>query len=382
MNLPLEGLLVLDFSQFMAGPAATLRLADLGARVVKIERPGVGDSSRKLYCSNQRFGNDSALFHTVNRNKQSLAIDLKSAAGLAAAKKLIARADVLVENFRPGVMDRIGLGFSSVAKLNPRLVYASVTGYGADGPWKDQPGQDLLAQSRSGLVWLSGNASDPPVPFGLAIADMFAAQHLTQGILACLLRRGKTGTGGRVEVSLLESILDFQFEVFTTHLNDGGQLPIRGKSNSAHAYLAAPYGIYETADGYLAIAMTPVAQLGELLGVPALSPFVERETWFSHRDEIRAILANHLRTKPTRAWLDILEPADVWCAQVLSWVDLIQHDAFKNLNMIQRLSHSTGGQLLTTRCPIRIDGQIIASSDPGPELGEHGDALAREFSLE
>jgi crotonobetainyl-CoA:carnitine CoA-transferase CaiB-like acyl-CoA transferase len=381
MILPLEGLLVLDFSQFMAGPAATLRLADLGARVVKIERPETGDGSRRLFCSNQRFGNDSALFHTVNRRKQSVAIDLKSQAGLATAKKLIARADVLVENFRPGVMARLGLDFQSVSQLNPRLVYASVTGYGADGPWSGQPGQDLLAQARSGLVWLSGNASDPPVPFGLAIADMFAAQHLAQGILACLLRREKTGRGGLVEASLLESILDFQFEVFTTHLNDGGKLPVRGKSNSAHAYLAAPYGIYETADGYLAIAMTPVAQLGQLLGAPSLVPFEDRGSWFSHRDEIRAILADHLRSRPTRAWLDLLEPADVWCAQVLSWADLVQHDAFKTLNMIQQLSHANGGQLFTTRCPIRIDGQIIASPDPGPELGEQTEAIVTEFAL-
>jgi crotonobetainyl-CoA:carnitine CoA-transferase CaiB-like acyl-CoA transferase len=381
MDLPLSGVLVLDFSQFMAGPGATLRLADLGARVVKIERPGSGDGSRNLYCSNLRFGNDSALFHTVNRGKQSIALDLKSQADCVRAKKLIANADVLVENFRPGVMARLGLDSKSAMELNPRLVYASVSGYGAKGPWKDQPGQDLLAQSRSGLTWLSGNATDPPVAFGLAVADMFAAQHLVQGILACLLRREKTGKGGCVEVSLLESILDFQFEVFTTYLNDGAKLPMRGKSNSAHAYLGAPYGIYETADGFLALAMTPVAQLGELLGAPDLHRFADRESWFVHRDEIRSILASHLRARNTRDWLDILEPADIWCAQVLSWTDLVQHDAFKTIDMVQRLSHSSGAELLTTRCPIRIDGETMTSSDPGPELGQHGASLAKEFSL-
>ncbi|HWP40028.1 MAG TPA: CaiB/BaiF CoA-transferase family protein, partial [Tepidisphaeraceae bacterium] len=202
--LPLKGLLVLDLSQYMAGPGASLRLADLGARVIKIERPGSGDGSRRLFCSNLRFDNDSALFHTVNRNKQSLTLDLKDPKDLTRLKKLIARADVLIENFRPGVMERLGLSWPVLSELNPRLVFASVSGYGAQGPWRDLPGQDLLVQSRSGLVWLTGNDSDPPIAFGLSVADMFAAQHLVQGILACLLRRGITGRGGRVEVSLIE----------------------------------------------------------------------------------------------------------------------------------------------------------------------------------
>jgi crotonobetainyl-CoA:carnitine CoA-transferase CaiB-like acyl-CoA transferase len=157
---------------------------------------------------------------------------------------LLLKADVMIGNFRPGVMDKLGLGFDAVTALNPRIVYAEVTGYGNSGPWRDKPGQDLLVQSLSGLPYLNGDADQPPVPFGLAVADMFAGAHLVQGILAALVRRGVTGKGGRVEVSLLESTLDLQFEVLSTFLNDGGKQPVRSSVNNAHAYLGAPYGIY------------------------------------------------------------------------------------------------------------------------------------------
>ncbi|MEX1118914.1 MAG: CaiB/BaiF CoA-transferase family protein, partial [Terrimicrobiaceae bacterium] len=220
---PLDGLLVLDFSQFLAGPAAAMRLADLGARVIKVERPQGGDICRQLYITNLGVEGDSTLFHSINRNKEGFAADLKNPDDLEAVRKLLARADVLIENFRPGVMAKLGLDYESVQKINPRLVYGTVTGYGTEGPWKTKPGQDLLAQSMSGLCWLSGNADDPPTPMGIAVADLTASAHLVQGILACLVRRGLTGQGGRVEVSLMESVLDLKFEVLTTHLNDGGQ---------------------------------------------------------------------------------------------------------------------------------------------------------------
>src|SRR5487761_276400 len=222
---PLEGILVLDCSQFLAGPWAALRLADLGARVIKIERPESGDLCRQLYISNLDLDGDSTLFHSINRNKQSFAADLKDPGDRARVEKLIQRADVLVQNFRPGVMEKLGLDYQAARKINSGLIYAQVTGYGQLGPWRDKPGQDLLAQSLSGLAWLNGNADQPPMPFGLATADMFAGAFLVQGILACLVRRGKTGEGGQVEISLLEAVLDYQFEVLTTFLNDGGKLP-------------------------------------------------------------------------------------------------------------------------------------------------------------
>jgi CoA:oxalate CoA-transferase len=378
---PLEGLLVLDFSQFLAGPTAALRLADLGARVIKIERPGAGDLCRQLYISNLELDGDSTLFHSINRNKQSFAADLRKADDRARVEKLVRRADVLIQNFRPGVMERLGFHYEAVRDINPRLVYGEVTGYGKKGPWRDKPGQDLLAQSLSGLVWLTGDANQPPVPFGLATADMLAGAHLVQGILACLVRRGITGKGGLVEISLMETILDFQFEVLTTHLNDGGKLPERSALSNAHAYLGAPYGIYATADGFLALAMGSVIRLGELLGCPALAAFSEPKTWFTKRDEIKRILAEHLKTQTTDEWLRILEPADFWYSDVYTWSRLLEHEGFKILDMIQHVSRSNGASLRTTRCPIRVDGRIYKATLGAPRVGEHSDQIVREFGL-
>lgn len=381
MELPLTGITILDFSQFLAGPSCALRLADLGARVIKVERPGTGDLGRQLYISNLELDGDSTLFHSINRNKQSYAADLKNPADLAKVRQLVERADVLIQNFRPGIMERLGLGYAAALALNPRLVYATVSGYGSEGPWRDKPGQDLLAQSLSGVTWLNGDADQGPVPFGLAIADLMAGAHLAQGILACLVRRGITGRGGLVEVSLIESVLDFQFEVLTTHLNDGGKLPQRSKVNNAHAYLGAPYGIYRTADGFLAIAMTPVPRLGELIGCTPLLEYSDSKRWFSERDTIKAALAEHLQTQTTGHWLAILEAADIWCADVLSWDRLLQHDGFKVLQMTQQVSRSNGATLTTTRCPIRIDGSRISSSIGAPTIGEHNQRIEGEFGL-
>lgn len=378
---PLEGLLVLDFAQFLAGPWAATRLADLGARVIKIERPGTGDICRQLYITDLSLDGDSTLFHSINRNKQSYAADLKNAEDLAKVKALVARADVMIQNFRPGVMERIGLGYEACRSLNPKLVYGVVTGYGSSGPWVGKPGQDLLAQSLSGLVWLNGNADQPPMPFGLAVADLTASAHLVQGILATLVRRGVSGEGGLVEVSLLESVLDLQFEVTTTFLNDGGKEPSRSSVNNGHAYLGAPYGIYRTADGYLALAMGSITRLGELVGLDALKAFGEPGLWFTQRDEIKRLLADWLITESTRYWLDRLEPADFWCADVLSWPRLWETEAFKSLDFVQEVTREDGPTLRTTRCPITIDGKRFASPLGAPRVGQHTDRIAREFEL-
>jgi crotonobetainyl-CoA:carnitine CoA-transferase CaiB-like acyl-CoA transferase len=378
---PLTGLTVLDFSQFLAGPAAAMRLADLGARVIKVERPGTGDICRQLYISNLGVEGDSTLFHSINRNKQGYAANLKDPGDLKKIRQLIKKADVLIENFRPGVMDKLGLGHAAVREINPRLVYATVTGYGREGPWGGKPGQDLLAQCMSGLAWLSGNQSDGPVPMGLAVADLAASAHLVQGILACLVRRSATGEGGRVEVSLLESILDLQFEVITTHLNDGCMAPQRSAVCNAHAYLGAPYGVYPTTDGNLALAMGSPIALGELLGCPALGVYQDPRTWFDQRDEIKAILRDHLATRSTAHWLSILEPADIWCADVLNWERLRQTEGYRVLDMEQEIRCPGGTPLKTLRCPIRIDGAISKSPLGAPAIGQHNPGIDAEFDI-
>jgi crotonobetainyl-CoA:carnitine CoA-transferase CaiB-like acyl-CoA transferase len=378
---PLEGLLVLDFAQFLAGPFAATRLADLGARVIKIERPVSGDICRQLYISNLSLDGDSTLFHSINRNKQSYAADLKKPADLAKIKQLIEKADVLIQNFRPGVMERIGLGPAECAQINPRLVYGVVTGYGPKGPWVGLPGQDLLAQSRSGLVHLNGNADQPPLPFGLSVADLTASAHLVQGILAALVRRGVTGKGGLVEVSLLESVLDLQFELTTTFLNDGGKSPQRSAVNNGNAYLGAPYGVYATANGYLALAMGSITKLGELLELPALAGYADPQTWFTHRDEIKQLIALHLKIQPTAYWVARLDPADYWCAEVLSWSQLWETEAFKVLDWVQEVTRDDGPTLRTTRCPITIDGEHFRSARGAPRVGQHTEQIQTEFSL-
>jgi len=378
---PLEGLLVIDLSQFLAGPSASLRLADLGARVIKIERPDTGDLCRQLYISNLELDGDSTLFQSINRNKESFTADLKSEQGRASLREILKYADVMIHNFRPDVIEKLGFSYDAVSLLNPRIVYAEVSGYGKTGPWRDKPGQDLLIQSLSGLTWLNGNADQPPVPVGIAVADLFAGAHLAQGILACLVRRGISSKGARVEVSLLESVLDFQFEVLTTFLNDGRQLPVRSRINNAHAYLGAPYGIYATADGFLALAMGSVVHLGKLLECSALIAYSDPKDHFLRRDEIKQILADHLHTRTTQSWLSVLEPQDVWCADVLTWPELFDQEAFRALDMVQEITRAGNISLLTTRCPIRIDGTVLKSSKGAPRLGDDTENIRREFAL-
>jgi crotonobetainyl-CoA:carnitine CoA-transferase CaiB-like acyl-CoA transferase len=378
---PLEGLLVVDLSQFLSGPSAALRLADLGARVIKIERPVSGDLCRQLYIANLELNGDSTLFHSINRNKESFAADLKLPEDRARVRKLLQHADVMIQNFRPGVIEKFGLDYTSVSNLNPRLVYAEITGYGQQGPWRNKPGQDLLVQSLSGLGWLNGDADQPPVPCGLAVADLLAGAHVVQGVLACLIRRGTTGKGGKVEVSLLESILDFQFEVLTTYLNDGGKPPQRSSINNAHAYLGAPYGIYATSDGYLALSMGSVTRLGQLLNCPQLEVYSDPASLFERRDEIKGILAEHLRTRPTSFWLSVLEPADVWCSDVYTWQQLFQSEGFRVLDMVQEVGCRDAPRMKTTRCPVRVDGEILKSTKGAPTIGEDTDRIVQEFGL-
>ena len=379
---PLHGILVIDFSQFLSGSLATLRLSDLGARVIKVERPGTGDLGRSLYLSDTDVHGENTLFHAINRNKESFAADLKNPQHLEQVRRLVARADVLVENFRPGVMERLGLGYEAVSRFNSRLVYGEVTGYGNAQAWRDRPGQDLLAQARSGIMWLSGSEGDPPTPMALAIADMLAGHNLCEGILACLIRRGVSGRGGYVATSLIEALLDFQFEVLTTYLNDGRRPPRRSAFRNAHAYLAAPYGVYDTANGYLALAMTHLPTLGTLLDLPVLKEVTDSTESFRRRDEIKRVIAQRLKQHTTEEWLRILNAADIWCAEVLDWPKLSASEAFEQLAMVQSLRDENGHNILTTRCPIRLDGGVLTSARLAPRVGQHTEAIREEFNLE
>jgi len=378
----LDGLLVVDFSQFLAGPLAGLKLADFGARVVKIERPEVGDLCRYLYLSEVEVHGANTLFHAINRNKESYSANLKDSSDLEKVRKLCQKADVIIQNFRPGVMEKLGLDYNELKQINPRIIYASVSGYGEEGDWKDLPGQDLLAQARSGLLWLSGDKAQAPTAMGLAVADQLAGNIVVQGILAALIRRGNSNKGAHIQTSLLEALVDFQFEVLTTHINDNKErLPVRSSVNNAHAYLSAPYGVYKTSNGYIAVAMTPVDKLGEHVGCTALSVYGDEQLWFEKRDEIKRVLAVHLATNTTEHWMQIFVANDIWASEVLQWPELFRSSSFEALDFFQVLDLGEGNFMKAMRSPIRVDGSVLNSACPAPNIGEHNAEIEREFDL-
>jgi CoA:oxalate CoA-transferase len=214
---------------------------------------------------------------------------------------------------------------------------------------------------------------------GVAVVDILAGAHLVQGILATLYQRAITGEGALVQVSMFESILDFQFEVLTCFYNDGNELPVRSSVNNGHAYIAAPYGIYKTGNGYLALAMGNILQLSDLLSCPDLKKYSNQEDWFNKRDEIKKILALHLSEGTTENWLSILEPADIWCAKVLDYDELIQEEGYKVLDVELKVKTARGLEVTTTRCPIRVDGELLLSNKGAPLLGEHNKQVEEEF---
>ena len=377
-DLPLEGITVLEFSQYLSGPSAALRLADLGARVIKIEKPKGGDAGRKLAIKNLWADDSSLLFHTINRNKESFTADLKNANDIVIIKKLIKKADVLIHNFRPGVMDKLGLGYTAAKEINPRIIYAKISGYGKEGPWKNKPGQDLLLQSMTGLAYTTGNGDNGPVPFGIAVGDILSGAQLVQGIIAAMIRRQKTGMGTLIEVSLMESLLDFQFELLTTYFASNKQ-PQRSYSNNGHTLLGAPYGLYKTMDGFIALAMMDIVELGKAIDCLELKGFTQEQV-FPKRDEIKDILATHLIKQTSAYWINKLHEYGLWAMEVMDWEQMMNNEAYKGLQMEQPL-HIDNKKIITTRCPIRIDGEKLYADKAAPRLGEHTKKVMGELEI-
>ena len=375
-GLPLQGIVVLEFCQYLSGPSAGLRLADLGARVIKIEQPVIGEPGRKLSIRDLWIDDNSLLFHTINRNKESFAANLKSNDDLETIKKLITKADVLIHNFRPGIMKKFGLGYSDTQQINPALIYAAISGYGNEGPWKNKPGQDLLLQSMTGLAYTTGNGDNGPVPFGIAIADILCGAQLVQGILAALIRKQKKGKGALIEISLMESLLDFQFELLTTYYTSHQQ-PQRSQINNGHPLLSAPYGIYATTDGHLALAMMDINVLAKAIDCQALLGFTNAQA-FAARDEIKKILAKHIAGQSAAYWLQSLQQQGLWAMEVFDWEKMMQHDAYIKLQMEQTI-HAGSKEIITTRCPIRINGEKLFSDKRAPGVGEHNESVSKDF---
>ncbi len=350
----LSGIRVISFNHFHAGPMAAQFLADLGADVVAVE-PIDGAFHRNWAVANRFVAGQSVNLLTTGRNKRSLALDMKSPEGKAIARRLLETADVAMENFRPGAMERMGLGYEQVKAFNPRIVYASVSGYGASGPDRDKPGQDLLLQARSGLAARTGRADGPPTPAGPVIVDQHAAVLLAMGILAALLGRANSGQGRLVQGSLLQSAIDLQAESLTAWLNGARSDTSRGRHGLASWCSAGPSGIHATADGWLAVSMASPADLAVALELPALAGLAPSAS-FEQRDEITRVVAERLAQKTTAEWLPALEQQGIWHMPVKDYDDLRSDAQLAHLEAFVDTEGAEGAAVTLLNHPLRYDG--------------------------
>jgi crotonobetainyl-CoA:carnitine CoA-transferase CaiB-like acyl-CoA transferase len=375
MTGPLTGLVVADFTQLAQGPFATQILGDMGAEIIKIEPPK-GDWMRHWSMANLYKAGESASFLSFNRNKRSIALDLKHPAGRTVALRLIERADVVVENFRPGVMDRLGLGWEELHARFPRLIYCASAGWGQSGPYLTRPGQDLLVQAVAGVGYLNGDDGGPPMGVGVGIADFTAGFHIVYGILAALYARSQTGRGQRVDVNLLNSILHLHCQELAVYLNGGG-LPQRSRSGIPGAYLGAPYGLYETKDGYIAIAMNSLSKLAALVGVSGYENRPETQT-MEDRDQVRADFQRAFLARTTQEWLDLLLAEDIWCAPVNDYAAVERDPQIAANEMIVAWEHPTAGEIRGAGLAVKFDETPGGITQPSPLLGQHTVELLRE----
>jgi crotonobetainyl-CoA:carnitine CoA-transferase CaiB-like acyl-CoA transferase len=374
----LDGVRILAFTQFLLGPAACQYLADMGADVVKIEPPGRGAWERSWAGADTFINGVSAFFLLANRNVRSVTVNLKSAKGLEVARRMIETADVMVENFRPGVMDRLGLGYEDAIKSNPRIIYASASGYGSGGPYSHLPGQDLLIQAISGLGANTGTASQGPTPAAAAVVDQHGGSLLAMGILGALVSRGRTGEGQRVELVMMQAALDLQTEPVVYHLN-GAHLE-RPAAPVADTFHAVPYGFYATADGHLAISMAPIKAISEVLGNPVdLAPYMDPALAFTKRNEIRTALDPYFRTRTTGEWVDLLRAHDIWCAPVNDLTATFKDVAVEHMAPVLEFDHPVAGRVRVLKHPVRYSSGEAGLRRPPPALGQHTDEVLAEL---
>ncbi|GAX88564.1 CaiB/BaiF CoA transferase family protein [Effusibacillus lacus] len=374
----LNGVKVLSFTHFLQGPSAVQMLADLGADVIKIESPK--GAFERHWSGFDAFVNDVSVFFLLgNRNQRSLSIDLRTETGKEIIQRLVMEADILVENFRPGVMDRLGFGYETLKEINPRLIYCSCTGYGSDGPYRDRPGQDLLLQAMSGLATLNGAKDAPPTPVGTAAVDQHAAVLAAFGIVAALFNREKTGKGCKVESNLLNAALDLQIEPLTYYLNKG---PLWERSNTGlgSRFHQAPYGIYKTLDGWIAISLTPIEKLAKAFHSNSLARYSEKDQMLK-REEVNQIICEEIKKKTTEEWFAVFEQTDIWCAPVNGYEEIEKDPQVEWNKMIMTVEHPDAGNIRLLSHPIRFDGQVPAVRQYPPRLGEHTEQILREYGF-
>jgi len=376
---PLEGVRIISFTQFLLGPAAVQYLSDLGADVIKVEGPQ-GAWERGWAGGDCFLNGVSVFFLLANRNSRSIVLDLKQREGVSAAKRLIASADVVVENFRPGVMQRLGLDYESLQAEYPTLVYASASGYGASGEFAKSPGQDLLLQAMTGLAANTGSRKQAPVPAGATVVDQHGATLLAMGVLAALLHRAATGTGQLVEVNMVQAALDLQMEPLVYYLNGGKVcLPEERVGSSFHP---APYGLYETTDGHIAISLCPVSLLRRALDDDqSLAPFEDPTLAFTERDAIRRAVEPLIIRLSTTEALEQLNAGGVWCARVNNYEDALAEPAIQHLDPVVEVTHPDAGRLLLLRHPISYSNADTSVRSTAPRLGEHSTEILTEIGF-
>lgn len=367
---PLAGLKVLDFTALLQGPLATQILADLGADVVKLEKED-GEWMRHWGIFMARTHGETDAFLAFNRNKRSVTVDLRDAEDKERVLELARKADVVVENFRPGVMDKLGLGFDALHDINPGLIYAASSGFGQTGPYARRPGQDYLVQALTGAMWLTGRRDDPPFLFGAAVADQFTGIHLALGILAALHHRERTGEGQRVDVDLLSGMMAIQQQELTVYLNHH-EPPVRPRENVGHPGITAPCGVYRTQDGHLLLSMVACPKLGKILEVDWLDKFDTNDKMYEARDEAYSLLSEHFLTNKTEHWLEVLSAHDVWCAPVRSYADIEDDPQIAHKNLIWEVPYADGGDTYrTVGSPFTFSESPVSVHRSAPRTGQH-----------
>jgi crotonobetainyl-CoA:carnitine CoA-transferase CaiB-like acyl-CoA transferase len=375
---PLAGIVVADFTQVMLGPCATQLLADHGADVIKVERAGVGDLSRSTLPSDPD-GAQNPIYCSLNRNKRSIALDLRAERDRAVAHELVRRCDVVVSNFRPGVMERLELSWDDVRALNPRAIYAVGTGFGSEGPYAHKGGQDMLAQAMSGVMERRADPDRPPAIFATTLADYSAGMHLFQAILLALMARERTGRGQRVEVSLYDAMLSMQMQEVTHELMRGTQLN----------WAAMPHtGAFETTDGALvlvgAFRENPIADICAAIGIEDLSQqerFATFDALVANTAAFRAELARVFATGTTTHWIQRLEAADLLCAPVRSLTEALADEQTVVNGMIVEIERAGSATLRTVASPLHLSDTPAQVRLAPPTLGEHTDELLAELGF-
>lgn len=379
MPAPLAGVTIADFSQMQQGGWATQKLGDMGADIIKIE-PAGGELVRTAPIEGELMDEVSPYFLAMNRNKRSITLDLKSDDGQEIAEEIIADAEALVENFRPGVMEKFGLGYEDVQEINENIVYVSASGFGADGPYADRPGQDILAQAMSGLVANTGRKQDPPTPAGSFICDAHSANTIALHTVVALYQRELTGTGQKIETNLLNAGIDFQTQEITSAMNMDPAAQ-RSESGIGHVYSGAPYGVYETADGHVALSFANLPSIAEELGVEPLCDYSDGRAVYEQRDEIKRQLESETGAIPTDELMDRLLDAGAWIAEVNDYQEAANHPQVRHNDMIIELEYPGVGSFETTGVPVSMSDTDFEFTDP-PTPGEQTEEILSELGYD